>query len=344
LAISVAGISFCGADIGGFFGDPEEELYARWTQAASYQPFFRNHAANSSAHREPYLDRYSNETRKITKDAIVNRYKFLPLWYTLFYEHEITGIPVMRPMLSQYPLDKNGYKLDNQYMLGNVLLVHPVVQKGVRSVNVYFPSTDGAQNGEIWYDVIDYSTIEHVGFKEIPVTMDHIPVYQRGGTILAKKLTPRKSSAHMKDDPVSIFVTMDKSNHAVGKLYSDDGETYAYRKTGHYQYLDLHFHDKVLSSKDKNDKKFNNLWVDKVFFAGVKTTIKSATFTCNKNNHTHTFGITKYNDNVFYVDVAEDGADCDMDWSLELNGSVKNIINGSLLLIITLFNLIKYYF
>jgi alpha-glucosidase (family GH31 glycosyl hydrolase) len=30
--------------IGGFFGDPEPELLARWYQAGAFQPFFRGHA------------------------------------------------------------------------------------------------------------------------------------------------------------------------------------------------------------------------------------------------------------------------------------------------------------
>ena len=39
LSMSVCGLIFVGADAGGFFGDPDAELMARWIQAAAYTPF-----------------------------------------------------------------------------------------------------------------------------------------------------------------------------------------------------------------------------------------------------------------------------------------------------------------
>jgi len=44
LSIGVAGMPFVGADVGGFFGNPDEELFTRWFQAGAFQPFFRAHA------------------------------------------------------------------------------------------------------------------------------------------------------------------------------------------------------------------------------------------------------------------------------------------------------------
>ena len=44
LSLGVAGMPFVGADVGGFFGNPEPELLLRWYQAGAFQPFFRAHA------------------------------------------------------------------------------------------------------------------------------------------------------------------------------------------------------------------------------------------------------------------------------------------------------------
>jgi alpha 1,3-glucosidase len=94
LSIGLAGLPFAGADVGGFFGNPEAELQTRWYQAAAYQPFFRGHAHLDSKRREPYL--LDEIDRNIVRHAIRARYALLPLWYTLYYEASQTGAPVMR--------------------------------------------------------------------------------------------------------------------------------------------------------------------------------------------------------------------------------------------------------
>ena len=55
LSMSIAGLPNVGADVGGFFGDPELELLQRWYQAAVFYPFFRAHAHLDSKRREPWL-------------------------------------------------------------------------------------------------------------------------------------------------------------------------------------------------------------------------------------------------------------------------------------------------
>ena len=55
LSINLAGLSFAGADAGGFFGDPSAELFTRWFQAAAFTPFFRGHAHHDTKRREPWV-------------------------------------------------------------------------------------------------------------------------------------------------------------------------------------------------------------------------------------------------------------------------------------------------
>jgi len=94
MSIGVSGIPFCGADIGGFFNNPEKELYIRWYQAAAFQPFVRGHSHLDSKRREPWL--YDDETVGLVREALYERYSLLPYWYTLFKESSINGLPVMR--------------------------------------------------------------------------------------------------------------------------------------------------------------------------------------------------------------------------------------------------------
>lgn len=246
LSLAVSGISFCGADVGGFFGNPEAELFYRWYQAGAFQPFFRGHAHIDTKRREPWL--FPDDIKALIREAIRKRYSFLPFWYTMFYEHERSGLPIMRPMLMQYPLDKNSYALDNQYMLSDKLLVRPVMQKGANKVDVYFPSKNGDKLADIWYDVDDHRKIERVGIESVPVTPSKIPVYQRGGTIVPKKERIRRSAILMHDDPYTLVVAVDSAKQAKGTLYIDDEKSFEYRQ-GKYLFLEFEFKESVLSSK-----------------------------------------------------------------------------------------------
>ena len=140
LSLSVAGMGFCGADVGGFFGNPDGELFVRWYQAAAFQPFFRSHAHIDTKRREPWL--YSAGEMKLIREAIRSRYSLLPLWYTLFYHNERDGTPPMRPLWLEFPEDRNTFSMDEQHMVGSALLVHPVTDARASGVNTYLPGPD----------------------------------------------------------------------------------------------------------------------------------------------------------------------------------------------------------
>ncbi|KAL4352975.1 hypothetical protein GQ457_06G034570 [Hibiscus cannabinus] len=58
LSLGLTGMSFSGADVGGFFGNPDPELLVRWYQLGAYYPFFRGHAHHDTKRREPWLFGY----------------------------------------------------------------------------------------------------------------------------------------------------------------------------------------------------------------------------------------------------------------------------------------------
>jgi hypothetical protein len=91
-------------------------------QAAAYQPFFRAHAHLDTRRREPWLQ--PKENMQIIRSAIRARYSLLPFWYTLFYQGESNGNPIMKPMWAVFPKDAATFAIDNQYMLGKFKHVH----------------------------------------------------------------------------------------------------------------------------------------------------------------------------------------------------------------------------
>eukprot|EP00611_Tribonema_gayanum_P025598 TRINITY_DN586_c0_g1_i2.p1 TRINITY_DN586_c0_g1~~TRINITY_DN586_c0_g1_i2.p1 ORF type:complete len:713 (-),score=185.56 TRINITY_DN586_c0_g1_i2:580-2718(-) len=224
LSISIAGVPFAGADVGGFFGDPSPELFTRWMQAGAYQPFFRSHAHHDSKRREPWV--FGEPWTSRIRAAIMARYALLPYWYTLFAQAHRDGMPPMRALWIQYPADAATFAMDDQWLVGADLLAKPVTTEGASTVEVYFP---GADQGTLWYDV---ETLEvqraSTQLQQVIAPVDKIPVYQRGGSIIPKQMRLRRCSALMRADPYTLVIALDGTGAAEGTLYLDDGESFDY--------------------------------------------------------------------------------------------------------------------
>ena len=277
LSLSMNGITFVGADIGGFFKNPSPELLVRWYQLGAYYPFHRAHAHIDTKRREPYL--YPDPEKSLIREALYTRYQLLPYWSTLFAINDETGIPPMRPLFVQYPRDVKGLFVDDQFMVGDAILVKPVGAEGQTNATVYLPG--GEKDTEIWYPYPRLGkSIE--GGKEITVKtpLDFIPVFQRGGTILPRKGRLRRSSAAMRKDPYTLVVALDKAGEAAGLLYVDDGHTYNY-KHGDFIWRKFSFANNVLSSEKYRPSQPSAVedWalatVERVVIQGIKNAPKS---------------------------------------------------------------------
>uniref|UniRef100_A0A7S2PTL2 Glucosidase II subunit alpha n=2 Tax=Leptocylindrus danicus TaxID=163516 RepID=A0A7S2PTL2_9STRA len=256
LSLNVGGLSFVGADVGGFFGNPDAELMTRWIQAGAYQPFFRGHAHHDSKRREPWV--FGEETMKILRHATAARYALLPYWYTVFHEARETGMPVMRTMWMEYPKEEALFGLDNQWMIGSDLLVKPVTtQTGGKTtlLDVRFP-----RSSKLWYDVDTLQVASPEGednVEWVTCPMDKIPVYQRGGSIIARKLRLRRSTELMVNDPYTLYIALDEHGNAEGSLYSDDQHTFDY-KSGKYTMSKFVMSGNSLYHESISQEKWNN--------------------------------------------------------------------------------------
>lgn len=271
LSLAISGMSFCGADVGGFFHNPEVELLIRWYQAAAYLPFFRAHAHIDTKRREPWL--FGKETTDIIRASIKTRYSFLPLYYTAFHHHNLTGEPVISPLWLEYPKDANSFKVDDHLLVGGALLVRPVFAAGERHASVYFPG-----ESSVWYD-IDSHKVYHHGTSSVPAELNKTPVYYRGGHIIPRKMRVRRSTPLMIHDPYTLIVALDTNNKASGHLYLDDGETFHYHfRTDSSSYMKYEFADNVLKSDFASHHRYDSpSWLERVVILGLKPAKYQAT-------------------------------------------------------------------
>lgn len=172
-----AGLPWWTFDAGGFFrpGDQYtnaayQERLVRWVQVATFLPFMRIHGYMSQT--EPW--RYSSDTQRIITDFIKLRYKLMP--YILECARKVSdeGYTMMRPMLFDFPEDKEALLQETQFMFGPKYLVCPVLEEGVSSVRVYLPANEGG-----WDDFWNGTHYEGGRYVDTGVSLETIPVFVR---------------------------------------------------------------------------------------------------------------------------------------------------------------------
>jgi alpha-glucosidase len=218
LNLSLSGVAFCGADVGGFLDNCTGELLARWTQMAAFTPFFRNHANNDSRPQEPWAFGPAVEAR--CRDAIALRYQLLPYLNCLFAEAHRTGTPIMRPLLWHHPNDPAAVACEDQFLLGESLLVAPILRPEARVRSVYLPVGQ-------WFDFWSgglYDGGQHVLIEAVP---EHIPVFVRGGSVVPTG-APRQFISGEADPVMNLHVW--PHGRSAFTWQDDDGESLGYER------------------------------------------------------------------------------------------------------------------
>ena len=220
LNMGLSGVANNGCDIGGFAGpSPDAELLVRWVQNGIFQPRFSIHSCNNNnTVTEPWT--YADALPPI-RDAIALRYTLVPYYYSLMREAATAGLPIMRPLVMEFPDDRTLDGVDTQFMIGPHLMVATVLEQGAAAITVRLPA------GCDWY--CWHTRKRFAGGQEIavPVTLASIPMFIRDGAVIP---TTRglKSIALQDIDAIHLVVTPRRDASCV--LYEDDGRTNAYRE------------------------------------------------------------------------------------------------------------------
>jgi alpha-glucosidase (family GH31 glycosyl hydrolase) len=213
------GLTIAGSDICGFLEDTNEELCARWTQLGTLYPFSRNHNDIKSIDQEPWA---FGETLLTTVDwSIRVKYGLMHYYYSNIFDIGINGGVFFKPAFFEFPSDKNLYELhvDDNFMLGSSLIVHPVLAAGANTVQAYFPAG-------LWYDFFYGNQIDSTKTSTFTLKAPLpgiINVHIRAGHIVPKLdgWYSAKSVADLKSSTINLIVALNGDN-ADGFLYFDD--------------------------------------------------------------------------------------------------------------------------
>lgn len=218
--LGLSGEPFVGSDVGGFIGRGNGELLVRSYQVSFLAPFCRNHKVIDGYDQEPW--RFGTHYEDIIRKYLKLRYSLLPFLYTTLEEAHRTGVPLFRPLVLNYQDDPNTYNLDDQFMVGDDLLVAPILKPDVVRRLVYLPRGT-------WYDY--WTSKQYKGNQTINVDapLDTVPMFVRGGAIIPT-IAPMKYVGEKPSDPISFSIYLDQTGSASTTLYEDDGVSPAYRQ------------------------------------------------------------------------------------------------------------------
>lgn len=209
--LGLSGMNMVGSDIGGFGSDTTPELMVRWMQLGCLAPFFRNHSAKGTKEQELYL--FDEKTVDACRKALDLRYHLLPYLYDLAHEE----LPLLRPLVMEFPEDAICRELTDQFMVGSFLLAAPVMTPGVTARAVYLPKG-------VWYDY--YTGKKYRGGQYIlaDAPPDRMPLFAKAGSILPVAAGLPQSTADIDEVYLEVFPGNGSFVH-----YTDDGESLAYQ-------------------------------------------------------------------------------------------------------------------
>lgn len=234
--LGLSGLSFVGTDIAGFGADTTPELMARWVQVGCFSPLFRNHCAKGSFYQEPWL--FGEETLNIYRKYVELRYELMPYFYDLCRECEQKGLPVIRPLVLHYENDPVTRNLNDEFLVGEQLLVAPVVEQGAVKKMVYLP--EGT-----WYDYWTHQAFEGRNYYVADAPIDTCPIFVKAGSILPK--APAQMYVDEIPNPNLILEVYPGNGSYVH--YQDNGSDFAYQDGAYNEYLFEHIDSQELTTK-----------------------------------------------------------------------------------------------
>jgi alpha-D-xyloside xylohydrolase len=172
LSLAMSGFGFWSHDIGGFEGRPDPAVFKRWIPFGLLCTHSRLHGSDS--YRVPWL--FNEGAVEVLRLFTRLKAQLMPYIYGQAVIAAQDGMPVLRPMVAEFPDDPSCAHLDRQYMFGDRLLVAPVFSASGET-SYYIPAgtwthlqTGATVSGPVWVN-------EVCGF-------DTVPVFVRPGTVL----------------------------------------------------------------------------------------------------------------------------------------------------------------
>lgn len=212
-SLNMCGLLYSGADTGGFGGNTTRELLLRWLAVSAFTPLFRNHSAIFTRSQECYRFRGTEDFKSI----IDLRYRLLPYLYSEYMKAALRQDMFIKPLAFEYPKDKRARRTEDQLLVGESVMIAPVLTRGAKGRTVYLPEP---MTEVRWSGGRFTCTQAEAGDRKVPVALNEVAFYIRSGrwAPVAKAAVLCSSELDLKD--VELLGT--GTNY---EQYIDDGVT-----------------------------------------------------------------------------------------------------------------------
>ena len=212
LSLALCGFGFWSHDISGFEQTASADLYKRWCAFGLLSTHSRLHG--STSYRVPWL--FDDEACDVLRRFVSLKCELMPYIYGQAVTAHKTGIPVMRPMLIEFPDDPSCYTLDTQYMLGESLLIAPVFSED-GEVCYYLPKGR-------WTDYLTNEVIEGGLYRRQRHDYFSLPLLVRPDTVLVSGARSDRPGYDYADGmTVRLYELADDCSHVI-EVPNENGE------------------------------------------------------------------------------------------------------------------------
>ncbi len=206
-------------DIGGFHGKKIDfDLYARWIEFGAFSPILRMHSAHANPDegnvRMPWV--YGDEGVALMRKYFTLRTQLIPYLYTYTWRAHQDAEPLLRPLYLTYPQLEEAYQHSHEYLLGDEMLVAPIVSPSGDAA-IYLPPGQ-------WFDF--FSGKPSAGDRTFTAhyAVDAMPVFVRDGALIPEQQPGDYSDAHPLD---TVLLHVFGNGPGRFELYEDDGSSLA---------------------------------------------------------------------------------------------------------------------
>jgi alpha-glucosidase len=234
LNLGLMGFAYWTADIFGLEGKTSPETHMRYAQWTLFAPVARYFWRPAQVDRTRYPWSHGPQAEASFQKHVELRYRLLPYYYALAWQAYQTGISILRPLILEFQDSTDLRDVYDQVMLGDRLMLCPVVESGADCRKVHLPPGT-------WHDFWSEGSWEGPAEIELPAPIDRLPILVRGGTILPMGPSFQHIPDKHRFDRLQLHCW--PPYPARGLIYDDDGCTRAYQR-GDYSTTEILLEDK----------------------------------------------------------------------------------------------------